>query len=144
MGESTTVKVSTEGGSKEINGDKQVILYRLSQQDGALKEIKTAVDDLKRPKSDWKPIIGLFGIFMVALAAVVYPLRRDTDENRKEIASVREALKETMLKEMEVLRLQIKQIDRDNVWQWDNTKIRMGNIEKLMDVKMGIKPETKP
>lgn len=134
--------LSTDGGSKdkEINGDKPVILYRLGQQDRALNEIKAAIDELKRPRSDWKPLMGMFGIFMVALGATYWPL-----ENRIQLLERADAsTKELYQKDKEFMLEKLRAIDRELVWHFDNIKVRIGAVEQKQELWMKNKPENKP
>lgn len=112
-----------------VNGERALIIHRLNEQDRMLQKIEAAIEELKRPRSDWKPLIGLFAVFMVALGAVCYPLRRDVDDLRKSDAVIRESY----TKDIEMLRKDIDGIKRENVWNWDGQKARLDNLTKNMD-----------
>lgn len=121
------------------NGKREHVIWRLDQQDQALKEIKASVDELKRPRSDWKPFMGMFGIFMVALGATYWPLANRIQLLERAEASTRELTQ----KDKEFMAEKLRAYDRELVWHFDNIKVRIGAVEQKQELWMKNK-ETKP
>lgn len=157
MGESTATKVKHDPGNgvkaatieKDVQALKELVVLRFSQQDKVLEE-------LHKPRSDWKPMVfsllSLFGIFMVALGSTLWPIRNRVELLEKGESSTKELYqkdKELMAEKLRSLERELADklgaINRELIWHFDNTKVRIGAVEQKQELWMKpTKPETRP
>lgn len=145
MGESAPPKVKHDPGNgvkaatieRDVQALRELVVLRFGQQDKVLEE-------LQKPRSDWKPMVfslfSLFGVFLVALGATFWPLKSRVELLEKGEAST----KELYQKDKELMMEKLRAIDRELVWHFDNTKVRILGVEQKQELWMKVKPETRP